>query len=685
MKSKSATKRALLSSAVSLVLCFTMLLGTTFAWFTDSASTAVNTIQSGTLDVVLEYATEYDSAGNPIAWADANGQTLSFKKAANAPDDEKILWEPGCRYELPAIRVGNAGNLHLKYEIAITGIDGSAKLNEAIDWTYNNKPASAFSGFEGTLAPKTASGITYGEEIVIMGEMKKEAGNEYQGLTIDGISITVFATQKDAEFDSFDNKYDENAEIGTLVTTNDELLAAIQDPEILAIRVDGDLTYDWGGDSYGSSKALLMKNKTFIGADNEASITFAGYGSANPITDVTMKNITVKDVTVGDNESSWEHGYLEFGGNLVFEGVDFVNAIAMDSDSAVFKNCTFNSNKDDEYAVWVSGGNTTITDSVFTGTRAIKIHEAYGSDVSSVVVDNCIFDLDLSGKPGVVIGTLNADTSVSITNSTFDCAAGDQGKYIYESDTDVTAFDFSESDNECAVVAAVSTSGELDTAIKGAGATTLLLGSGNYIIPDSAQGKTLTIKGNGDTVVATQDDGSYEGCDYSLDGATVTFENITINTDSTTYTGYARMKGTFNNCTINGTYTLYDDSVFNNCTFNVSGDVYNIWTWGAPNATFNNCTFNSDGKAVLLYGTADTNLTVDGCVFNDNGGLTDLKAAIEIGNDYGKSYTLTVTNTVVNGYEINDKGINTSTTLWANKNSMGTDKLNVIVDGVDVY
>ena len=225
----------------------------------------------------------------------------------------------------------------------------------------------------------------------------------------------------------------------------------------------------------------------------------------------------------------------------------------------------------------------------------------------------------------------------------------------------------------------------LDAAIKN-GATTVQLDSGSYIIPDSAQGKTLTIKGNGvDTVVATQDDGSYEGCDYSLDGASVTFEGITINTDSATYTGYAQLNATYNNCTINGTYTLYDNSEFNGCTFNVSGDVYNIWTWDAPNATFNNCTFNSDGKALLLYGTADTNLTVNGCTFNDKGGLSDLKAAIEIGNDYGKTYNLTVTNTTVNGCEINDKGISTGTTLWANKNSMGTDKLNVVVDGVDVY
>ena len=239
----------------------------------------------------------------------------------------------------------------------------------------------------------------------------------------------------------------------------------------------------------------------------------------------------------------------------------------------------------------------------------------------------------------------------------------------------------------------IASSNEGITNAISAGATTISLTPGTYIIPDDAQGKTLTFIGTGDpedTKIATQDDGSYEGCDYSLDGATVTFENITINTDSHTYTGYARCKGTYKNCVINGTYTLYGDSKFKNCTFNVSGDVYNIWTWGAQNAEFDSCTFNSDGKALLLYqeGTNTIKLTVKNCTFNDNGGLTAKKAAIEIGDaPYGKTptYNVTVSGTTVNGYEINDEGINTGTTLWGNKNSMPADRLNVTVDGVNVY
>lgn len=226
------------------------------------------------------------------------------------------------------------------------------------------------------------------------------------------------------------------------------------------------------------------------------------------------------------------------------------------------------------------------------------------------------------------------------------------------------------------------------------GATTINLTQGNYVIPSSAKGKTLTIIGTGtpeDVKVAVTKVGTGgENCDYAFDGSTVTFEGITITTNSSTYIGYARCKGTYKNCVINGTYTLYGDSKFENCTFNVSGDVYNIWTWGAKNIEFERCTFNSDGKALLLYqeGTNTVNLTVKSCIFNDNGGLTSKKAAIEIGDaPYGATptYNVTVSGTTVNGYEINNEGINTGTTLWGNKNSMPAERLNVTVDGVIVY
>ena len=197
MNSKKATKHALMSSVVALLLCCAMLIGTTFAWFTDTASTAVNKIQAGTLDVALEM---YNGAN----WVPAEGKTLQFKVNGAIPAaDTQILWEPGCTYELPELRIVNKGNLALKYKIEISGIVGDAELLEAIDFTYgDNIDINA----EVSLAPNAAT-----EGIVIKGHMQKTAGNEYQGLSIDGIGITVIATQDTVEFDSIDDQYDKDA------------------------------------------------------------------------------------------------------------------------------------------------------------------------------------------------------------------------------------------------------------------------------------------------------------------------------------------------------------------------------------------------------------------------------------------------------------------------------------------
>ena len=196
MNNSKMTRRALFTSVVAIFVCITMLIGTTFAWFTDTASTAVNKIQAGTLDVALEMK---DASGN---WVTAEGKTLQFKVNGQIPaEGTQILWEPGCTYELPELRVVNKGNLALKYRIVINGIVGNAKLLEAIDFTYGVDIDD-----EVTLAPGASTA-----GIVIKGHMKESAGNEYQGLSIDGIGITVIATQVASEFDSFDNQYDKDA------------------------------------------------------------------------------------------------------------------------------------------------------------------------------------------------------------------------------------------------------------------------------------------------------------------------------------------------------------------------------------------------------------------------------------------------------------------------------------------
>lgn len=322
---------------------------------------------------------------------------------------------------------------------------------------------------------------------------------------------------------------------------------------------------------------------------------------------------------------------------------------------------------------------------------------------TNVTVDNCIVDVQkYAARFGASSGGAGSAEVYAIKNSTLKSANGDGDAVIIirgtadystltiENTTISGDPEITNTATDAIViidgVATVSSAKGLATVVS-RGITTINLTDGEYDVYGCA-GKTLTLKGSKDAVInvvgGTQGEANGQ-LDYGFDNSTVTFEGITIKTNGQTYAGYARLKAKYIDCTFENCYCLNGNSVFENCTFNQSGDQYNVWTWGAPEATFNYCTFNSDGKAILLYGTVNTKLTVENSVFNDNGGLTDKKAAIEIGNDYNKSYELIVNNTVVNGYEINDKGINTGTTLWANKNSMSQDKLNVVVDGEDVY
>ena len=440
--------------------------------------------------------------------------------------------------------------------------------------------------------------------------------------------------------------------------------------------------------SNGTPSTVKVKGITF---DN--SITLAGWftGTAPniaPCVGAWGGNLTFEDCTfIVAGTSGRETGVMTWWttknnvmslsfNNCTFEGQnDHANARAMQIYGYVnmeVSNCTFNTNKDYTLKYVANEGNiATFSNNIVNNSENfVELgSSAYpGSNYTANIINNT-----LGNGVNTHIIANNENQNVNLNGNVSVIAEGvvkdANGNYIASSNEGITN--------------AISD-----------GATIINLTQGNYVIPSSAKGKTLTFIGTGtpeDVKVAVTKVGSgYENCDYGLDGSTVTFESITITTNSSTYIGYARCNGTYKNCVINGTYTLYGDSKFERCTFNVSGDVYNIWTWGAKNMEFDRCTFNSDGKALLLYqeGTNTVNLTVKSCIFDDNGGLTSKKAAIEIGDaPYGATptYNVTVSGTTVNGYEINDEGINTGTTLWGNKNSMPAERLNVTIDGVNVY
>ncbi len=220
----------------------------------------------------------------------------------------------------------------------------------------------------------------------------------------------------------------------------------------------------------------------------------------------------------------------------------------------------------------------------------------------------------------------------------------------------------------------------LDEAIVAAGeGDTITLKDGTHTLTNGdIEGKNITIKGGTGAVVEMR------SIMYTR-GSTINFEGITVEFGNTDFCGLVEVpKLTFTDCVLNGQQTLYaPDVVFTDCTFNATGNYYNIWTWGAKNATFTDCTFNTDGKAVLVYGGGPTDVTLTNCDFNAT--TCRDKAAVETGNDYNATYTLTLNNcTADENFVENPKGTPTGTNLWANKNSMDFDHVTVTIDGEEV-
>ena len=476
MTNKKSTKRALQSSILSLVLCLAMLIGTTFAWFTDSVTSASNRIQSGNLKVDL--LMDKSETGKYVSIA--NGEGDIFSEATG----NGILWEPG-KTEIVYLAVSNEGTLALKYNIVLditdTGLAGAleyalidgakaADLSAATKWAdiegYNGAQVGDMPTGRQVAAPNgklEKDGVDY---FALAVHMKEEAGNEYQNKDV-VIDLQVQATQATVEEDSFGNQYDKDAMYAdetynvtgaTFASTLNELRNPAFEGKIVAINLMEDVEYVTGG-SYGSSPVVPTGSgveKIFINGNGKTfKATGAGVDAIAADNGATLvfSDMTIEDESVSYNEGAWEFTYLEFSGNLVFNNVDFKSGIMVEDNdgapnaTARFTNCTFTTEESSVYGAWVSIENAVFESCAFYGTRGLKTHEAYGADVKTLSVNNCEFG-PLSEKPGIAIGTLNADTTVKLTNNKFiNCQKGDQNLYKYETDTATSTFTFVDENN----------------------------------------------------------------------------------------------------------------------------------------------------------------------------------------------------------------------------------------------
>ena len=229
MKTKS-TKRALLMSALSLLLCVSMLVGSTFAWFTDSVTSGKNTIQSGNLDVKLEYSVQKDGVWTAYEEVDSETDIFGYNN-----------WEPGYT-AIAKFRVTNVGSLALKYQLTadvyeeIPGVNVAGKEFLLSDYLYT-EVVDADATREEILASTTGKRLkapersdvpltdlvvsaralekNQSEEVALAIWMPTTVGNEanHNGTNQPAISfgINLLATQQTSEKDSFNNQYDVNA------------------------------------------------------------------------------------------------------------------------------------------------------------------------------------------------------------------------------------------------------------------------------------------------------------------------------------------------------------------------------------------------------------------------------------------------------------------------------------------
>ena len=441
---QKATKRALLTSVMALVMCVVMLVGTTFAWFTDTASTAVNKIQAGNLDVDI-----VDENGVSL-----DGGTLSF---VNKENQSNILWEPGATFFTQGFKIVNKGNLALKYKVVVSGTTGDAKLLKAIKLDVveaKTKEATPVSfANEGNLLKQNDSAPENNGVYYLRGHMDEDAGNEYKNLTLDGISITVYATQYTYEKDSFDERYDANAGKDTAYYTLAEFNALTEIPKgVKTIYVD------LGGKSLQNGitigNANIADHYQYTGWDNDVApegyphktsidnnTTHDGdkvryiYSTGKPAVNVVLTGSVLGASDTGNFNAGTITLQVPDAANVVFDKVTFgagQMAMSMWTEthvqsmtvahriaSVTFDGCTFNGN-------WIQNGAFGADEMVIKNSTFANYKNTVKANSSSpiwiqnmgrtnVTIENCTIN---AARP-IKLWEGTASGTVTIKNNTF--------------------------------------------------------------------------------------------------------------------------------------------------------------------------------------------------------------------------------------------------------------------------
>ena len=402
MTSSKSTKRALISSALALLMCVAMLIGTTFAWFTDTASTGVNKIQAGNLNIELQMK---DNNGK---WVNAEGKTLPFLVEGKIPaEGTQILWEPGCTYYVPEVRVVNKGNLAVKFEYVNELLGVTGKLAEVLEPVF--KTPVDTNGEDINIEPEVLKPGEASPAWSFGYHMDENAGNEYQNATATGMCLTVVATQVPYEKDSISDQYDKDATYPVVEAADlAEKLNELADGSVITVEgtVNTPLTI---------SKPVTINNLTATApvtiASNGVTLNAANIEYKVSKTPALVVNSDVTDVTITNSAITAATGRtgshtavsLPVSGKVVFTG----NTVTNDYNGI-------------EFGLNVpTGDGTLIANNNFTniGNNAISIYQVENG--ATVTIKNNTF----TGKAGSFI-------PVRLSNSN-----NMSGKFVFANNT----------------------------------------------------------------------------------------------------------------------------------------------------------------------------------------------------------------------------------------------------------
>ena len=326
MTSSKSTKRALISSALAILMCVAMLIGTTFAWFTDTASTGVNKIQAGNLNIELQMK---DNNGK---WVNAEGKTLPFLVEGKIPaEGTQILWEPGCTYYVPQIRVLNKGNLAVKFEYLPEALGLTGKLAEVLTFTAKTFDKEGNEDSDINIEPEVLEPGEASPAWSFGYHMDENAGNEYQNATATGMCVTVVATQVPYEKDSISDQYDKDATYPVVEAADlDTKLDELADGSVITVEgtVNTPLTI---------SKPVTINNLTATApvtiASSGVTLNAANIEYKAPKTPALVVNSDVTDVTITNSAITAATGKtgshtavsLPVSGKVVFTGNTVTN------------------------------------------------------------------------------------------------------------------------------------------------------------------------------------------------------------------------------------------------------------------------------------------------------------------------------------------------------------------------